>query len=107
MNIGKLRHRVVIETPTDTRTDAGSTTQAWATHAILWARILETGSGETVTAAQTQTKTTHKVQVRHLDTITAKMRVNDSDKSRILNIVAIEGDPTDAEYMWLHCLEVA
>lgn len=107
MNVGKLRHRVVIQTPTNSVSAAGDTTQSWATHATVWARIMEMGAGEKVAASQTQTTSTHKVQIRHLSTVTAKMRVYDSDKSRTLNIVAVEGDETDERYMWLHCLEVA
>ena len=107
MDIGKLRHRVVIQTPTDSIDSTGGTSQTWATHATVWARIVETGAGETTTASQVQTKTTQKVQIRHLSTVTSEMRINDSDKSRILNIVDIEGDPSDKHYMWLHCVEVA
>jgi SPP1 family predicted phage head-tail adaptor len=106
MEAGKLRHRITIEVATNTRTAAGSTTQSWATHATVWARILNFGGTERVTANQVESRVTHKVQIRNLSTVTTGMRVNDTDKSRILNILAIEGDETNEQYTWLHCARV-
>lgn len=106
MDIGKLRHRVIIQSPTDSITDSGSLTQTWATHATVWARVMQTGAGERMAADEVQSGTTAKIQIRKLSTVTAKMRVLDSTHSHTWNIEAIEADPKDAEYQWLHCRDV-
>lgn len=106
MNVGKMRHRIVIESPTVTQTASGTSVESWATHATVWAGIVEFGGQENIVAEQVEARLQRKVKIRHLSTVTTEMRVNDADKSRILNIIAIEGDETDAEYMWLHCVEV-
>lgn len=106
MQAGKLHHRVVIETPTNTVTAMGDTQESWSTHAPVWASVHEIQGTETVVADKVESHLTHKVLIRHLSTVTTKMRVNDSDKSRILYIKYITADPKDKRYMYLHCQEV-
>jgi len=106
MESGKLRHQVIIESASDTKTAAGSTTQTWSEHATVRARILNFGGTERVTANQVESRVTHKVQIRTLPTVTTSMRVNHSDRSQIYNILAIEDDETNERYTWLHCVRV-
>lgn len=105
LNIGELRHRVIIETPTNTVTAMGDHTKAWATHATVWARIRDIYASEPVVANRSESHITSQVKIRHLSTVTPAMRINDSDKGRYLYIKAVKSDPTDKEFMLLDCGE--
>ena len=74
--IGKLRHRITIQTPTITRSDRGAEVLAWATLATVYADIRTVGGQEQVIANQLETATLlHTITIRYRTGITPKMRV--------------------------------
>ena len=66
MNIGGLRHRVTIQTPTITSTAAGNAASwATATSGSVWCRIKPLSSGERFRADKVEMSISHEVQLRY------------------------------------------
>lgn len=75
MRAGQLRHEIEIQQTTDTLDAAGQPTRSWTTFANVWASIEPVSGSELVVARQLDPKTTHKVTMRYLSGVTAKMRI--------------------------------
>ena len=105
MQSGKLRHRVSIQTATESLNDAGETLLSWAEYVPAWADVRDSQGMEKMQEDEPQAQVTHKVTIRHRDGITPKMRVVWS--GRILNIKAITTDRTDERTQFLWCEERA
>lgn len=77
-NVGDLRHRVVVETTTDTTDDQGGQSSAWSTYATIWALIQPSRAVEVRASMQIQVRRTHICWIRHRADITVseKMRIN-------------------------------
>jgi SPP1 family predicted phage head-tail adaptor len=74
--IGKLRHRIVIQTANVTRNDRGAEILTWATAATVWADIRTVGGQEQVIANQLETATLlHTITIRYRAGLSPKQRV--------------------------------
>lgn len=112
MRIGKLRHRLRIERPSNVSDGAGGEVTIWSRLATVWAEILATGGGKdlegTVVAIGQQR---YRIHVRYRSDITTDCRLvwerdsGDTDlrldsladidgRRRILLIMATDGVPT-------------
>ena len=87
MKIGRLRHKIIIEKPTETTSDTGDVIQSWADFATVWAEVTPLKGREYWASKQTTSEITGKIRIRYLDGITPKMRVKFG--SRIFNIEAV------------------
>ena len=87
MDIAKLRHRITIEEPIETLTDAGEVAQTWTTFATVWAQITPLASREYWASRQVNAEVTGQITIRSIDGIDSKMRVKFG--IRIFNILAV------------------
>lgn len=74
MRIGRQRHRLVLESSTETRDAAGGVTQTWALVEVLWASIDPVKVDERPTSAQVGATATHKLRMRYYSGLTHSMR---------------------------------
>lgn len=74
--IGKLREYITIETPSESDDGYGGKTVTWSTHASVWAKIDPISAAQTWHADNLEHRVTHKVTIRELSGVTAKMRIS-------------------------------
>ena len=87
MRAGQLRHRVIIQTPTETQDAQGQPVKSWGTFATVHANVLPLKGREYFNAQQINAETTTKFVIRYLAGITEKMRI--SYDSKLYNIQGI------------------
>jgi SPP1 family predicted phage head-tail adaptor len=75
MQAGKLRHRITIQSPTETRDDHGQAIKTWSTFATVNGSIVPESSREFWSAKQTQADITHLFSIRYLPGVTSRMRI--------------------------------
>lgn len=92
--VGKLRHRLALQAPTEIQDPFGTPVQTWATEAEMWGRVemWRGGQGkEQQQAGRVQADQTHTVVIRLRDGVTDKKRflwLSDGG-NRVLNIIAV------------------
>ncbi len=62
---GRLRHRIEVQSPTDSQGRMGSVTQTWATDATVWAGIEPISGRERLASDVIQADVTHRIIMRH------------------------------------------
>lgn len=72
---GRLRHRVIIEQPDDSRSASGAIVKGWVEFASRWASIQPIRARETFQSKEFISEVTHQVKVRYLEGLTNKMRL--------------------------------
>lgn len=87
LNPGELRHKIIIQTPTESSDSYGGFTATWATFATVWAALNPVRNREYPISLQNETRTLHKITIRYVAGLTDKMRVNFG--GRIFNITSI------------------
>jgi len=103
VNIGSLRHRITLQSPTAVADGMGGQTVTWTTEGTVWAAIWPTSAKEQVRAAQPAMTVTHRIRLRHR-TVDADWRVRFG--TRYFAIVSrINVDETD-HTLDLLCQEV-
>lgn len=91
MRAGTLRHRVSLQSRSETRDAMGGTTLSWLTYATRWARIETTGGGESPVGAGVASETTHTATMRYdssLSVVVPRNRVLFG--SRVLDVVSVD-----------------
>lgn len=73
--IRKLRERVRIERPVETRDDTGASIQSWQVLATVWADVTPLNGREALMAMQMEDRQSHRVTIRYRTDVTAKMRM--------------------------------
>ena len=98
--IGNLRHRLVVESPSETPDGIGGVTRGWSALATIWGEIEPLGADDVMLADKRIGLVTHKIHVRHrLDLeIGHRFRLGD----RIFSIRAVR-DPEERGRL-LECL---
>lgn len=96
--IGRLRHRVELQSAADTVDSYGQPIRAWTTYATVWAQITPVSGNESPLANQLQGMTTHKATIRYRSDVGVGHRLLFG--SRVLNISAPPRDP-DERGIWL------
>ena len=99
-----MRHRVVIQTVTQTPDGAGGFTENWTTAATVWASIQPANGRERWVAGQMETHVTHRIECRYNSAITTAMRIlwgarvfdvvevlNIEERNILMRIMAVEG----------------
>ena len=85
--IGKLRHRIGIQTSSDTQNAYGEIEKAWTTAKTVWASVEPLTGRELFQAQQVVATASHRVRIRYDSTVTETSRVLFG--SRIFDINAI------------------
>ena len=87
LEAGALRHRITLQSATDTPDGGGGFTTVWTDVATVWAAIEPLKGREQLHAAQLETPVTHRVTLRYRAGVTPKMRVKFG--TRVFNIRAV------------------
>lgn len=75
MKQGTLRHRLTIETPTQSQNAIGESVPAYAAAFQRWGAVEELRGDEIISAQQTTPVATAKIRVRHESTIVPNSRI--------------------------------
>lgn len=107
MNAGALRHRVQVQTPTQTKDDTGGYTEAWATIADgdCWADVRPASGGfiDRIFGARVAGVTTQMVTIRYIPSVTTACRVVLG--SRYLNVRGVADVDERGRWLLLACEE--
>ena len=103
MRGGRLRHSVIIQTPTEVNDSHGQPIKTWATFATVYAAVEPISGREYFDAAQINSEITTKIIIRALSGVTTKMRI--SYDSRLYNIQSIINVRERDREMHLICSE--
>lgn len=75
MNIGKLRHRIILLRQVNEVNDYGASTQTWKRVATVWADVRPLSGREYFSAKQVQSEVTTQIWLRHIEGIKPTMKV--------------------------------
>ena len=75
MNIGKLRHRIILLRQVNEVNDYGASSQAWKRVATVWADVRPLSGREYFSAQQVQSEVTTQIWLRHIEGINPTMKV--------------------------------
>jgi SPP1 family predicted phage head-tail adaptor len=75
INIGKLRHRIEIQSYTTTDDAFGHPVKSWTTRATVWAYVRPLSGREKLSAEQVVGEVTHKIVIRYYDSISPTNRL--------------------------------
>lgn len=104
MDAGRLRERVTVQQASESRNALGETVLAWSTYAERWASVEGVSAREALTLGQNEITITHKVQMRYLNGLTQRMRLQ--WRGRTLEIVSLLEHENRSRHE-LICQEVA
>ena len=76
MNIGKLRHRIILLKQVNEVNDYGASTQTWKRVATVWADVRPLSGREYFSAQQVQSEVTTQIWLRHIEGIKPTMRLS-------------------------------
>lgn len=79
MRAGKLRHRLVFKSRDVGEDTAGQPVKTWSTFKTRWGSVESVAGSEKLAAAKTISETTHIVELRYTEGITAQMRMEHRD----------------------------
>jgi len=103
MRAGNLRHRLQIQTASETRGTQGSVSRTWQTDETVWGSIEPLSGRELLAAQQVDSEITHRVIVRGYPGLTSASRLKHG--ARILKIKSILNKEERGEEMELLCGE--
>ena len=76
IDIGSMRERVTIKSPTEVRSRSGETTLNWdTTLATVWASVEGLSSRDILQAQQANVVATHRIRIRHRNDVTHTHRI--------------------------------
>ena len=87
MNIGKLRHRLILQTETQTQGATGEVTSSYSTDTTVWGSLRPVSGRELEQARQISEEITYKAEIRFYSGLTTEHRI--SHDSRTFEIVTI------------------
>jgi SPP1 family predicted phage head-tail adaptor len=82
MRIGKLRHKIELQSYTTTPDAVGHPVKTWTTHSTVWAWVRPMSGREVMNSQQPVGEITHKVTIRYNDTIVVTNRIKFYDTKR-------------------------
>jgi len=95
---GRLRHRLELQTKTETRTSTGDVSMAWTTNSTVRGAIEPLTGREFVAASQTQNEVPVKILIRYHSTISDTWRIlNNGLVYSILSIVNVDSKNKEME----------
>jgi SPP1 family predicted phage head-tail adaptor len=75
LDIGKMRERVTIQSPSEVRGRSGETKLEWSASATVWASVEGLSSRDILQAQQANVIATHRIRIRHRDDVTHTHRI--------------------------------
>jgi SPP1 family predicted phage head-tail adaptor len=75
LDIGKMRERVTIQSPSEVRGRSGQTTLEWSDTATVWASVEGLSSRDILQAQQANVIATHRIRIRHRPDVTHTHRL--------------------------------
>lgn len=107
LNAGRLRHRVVIQRPVDTRDSSdGSVIRTWSNLATVWAAIEPLSAKEFIASQAEDSQVSTRIVIRYRDDISHEMRLYHAAKDKYYNIEGILSDKDSGlEYITIPCSE--
>jgi|TARA_Y100001938_G_C8075672_1_gene425901 SPP1 family predicted phage head-tail adaptor len=111
MAVGKMQHRLALQSPSRTTDGGGSGRTTFSTIATVWGRIEAKGGAERFFGDQNEGRTTHTITIRFRRNITIKNRIVyqfTSDNvlyTRTFNIKRVENKNERDKYLELFCEE--
>lgn len=87
MQAGKLRHRVEVQSTTETVDAHGGVVRTWTTDATRWASIEPLRMRESFEAQQIEAKISHRIIMRHYPSLVSSQRILHG--ARVFNIHSI------------------
>ena len=103
MRSGRLKHRIIIQTFSESKNDFGEGVKSWNDYATAYASITPLSAKEYFKAG-VQAEATHKVELRYIDGIKPKMRVLYGE--RIFDIESVINIREENRVLQLICTEV-
>lgn len=87
MMSGRLRHKIVIQNPSESNGSYGETVTTWGTFATVWASVEPLNGREYFESQQTNAEVNFRFRIRYTASITPKMRI--SYDSRTFDIISV------------------
>lgn len=103
--IGELRHRVTLETTTDTPDGAGGFSRAYAPVAQFWAKIEPLAARADFIAGREEQQTTHRVTIRWRGDVEPAMRFDHCGRKLLVRSVVDPGEWR--RFLVCDCLEIS
>lgn len=75
MNVGKMRHRIEIQTYSNTKNEIGELTKGWVTYKTLWAEKKQLRGSNTTTGDKEGIEYTYRFKVRYRTDLDESMRI--------------------------------
>jgi SPP1 family predicted phage head-tail adaptor len=104
MKSGMLRHKVLIQNPSESTDTQGGAEFTWTTVATAWAAVEPLSSREQYWQSQLQTLGTHKVTLRYTALVTSRSRILFG--TRTFEITSKVNTEERGEELVLVCVEV-
>jgi len=104
MQAGKLRHRVQVQTYSETQDTYGEPDRTWTTATTVWASIEPLSGQELLAAQQLAAEASHRVIVRYNSSIAPTSRLKFG--TRVFDIVSALNWQERGATMELFCKEV-
>jgi SPP1 family predicted phage head-tail adaptor len=96
IDIGQMRERVTIKSPTEERGRSGQTTLNWdTTLATVWASVRGLSSRDIMQAQQANVIATHRIRIRKRDDVTHTHRVIWKNRTMEIAAVTNRGDTVE------------
>lgn len=89
MRAGKLRHRITIQSESETADGAGGYGLAWTDLATVWASVEPLSGRELRQADQVQDETTHQVTIRYRSDVVPIGKYRISFGTRRFNVTSV------------------
>lgn len=100
---GTYDRKVTIQQASETQAETGEVSRSWTTFATRRAEVVELGGDELVQAQQVVQRVSHRVRLRWLDGVTAKMRLLYG--ARTLEVAAVRESIARQRELELLCTE--
>jgi len=104
MRAGSLKHKIVIQTYSETQNDFGEVVKGWENFKTAYASITPLSAKEYYKAG-VQAEVSHKIEIRYIDGVKPKMRVMYG--TRKFNIESVLNIREANKTLQLICTEVA
>lgn len=101
--IGRMRHKVKLQSATATRDAGGGVSESWTTAKELWADIRPVSGAEKYRQGKVQETLTHEITIRHRTGIDTNYRIQ--YESRNFNIKSIRNIDERDRFLVLLCTE--
>lgn len=104
MNIGKLRHQISLQSPTNAQNDFGEQTQTFTTFATVWGQIEPLAGRELLAAQQISETIDSRITIRYNSILTSKHRALFG--ARTFEVVSPINPEERNELLQIYCKEI-